>query len=96
MRGWRRQALRTARRTRASPISSCARGSTTSPSRASYTLAAGNYADITVFDYAGVKVDPAVPDFTPQGIKHVYVNGTAAVKDGSYLTQRAGKLILKK
>ena len=60
------------------------------------TLAAGNYADITVFDYAGVKVDPAVPDFTPQGIKHVYVNGTAAVKDGSYLTQRAGKLILKK
>ena len=60
------------------------------------TLAAGNYADITVFDYAGVKVDPAVPDFTPQGIKHVYVNGTAAVKDGNYLTQRAGKLILKK
>lgn len=60
------------------------------------TLAAGNYADLTVFDYAGVKVDPAVPDFTPQGIKHVYVNGVAAVKDGEYVTQRAGKLILKK
>ena len=60
------------------------------------TLAVGNYADITVFDYDGIKVDPTVPDFTPQGIKHVYVNGVAAVKDGKYLTQRAGSLILKK
>ena len=49
-----------------------------------------------MFDYDGIKVDPTVPDFTPQGIKHVYVNGVAAVKDGKYLTQRAGSLILKK
>lgn len=60
------------------------------------TLKAGNYADVTVFDYDGIKVDPSVPDFTPVGIKHVYVNGEAAVEDGVYRTQRAGKVVLKK
>lgn len=60
------------------------------------TLKAGNYADVTVFDFAGMKVDPTVPDFTPQGIKHVYVNGQAAVEDGVYVTQRAGKVVLRK
>lgn len=60
------------------------------------TLKAGNYADVTVFDYDGIKVDPSVPDFTPVGIKHVYVNGEAAVVDGVYRTQRAGKVVLKK
>ena len=59
-------------------------------------LKKGNYADITVFDYAGVKVDPAVPDFTPQGIKHVYVNGEAAVFDEKYSPVRAGMMLLKK
>lgn len=59
------------------------------------TLKAGNYADVTVFDYDGIKVDPSVPDFTPVGIKHVYVNGEAAVEDGVYRTQRAGKVVLK-
>lgn len=60
------------------------------------TLKAGNYADVTVFDYDGIKVAPSVPDFTPVGIKHVYVNGEAAVEDGVYRTQRAGKVVLKK
>lgn len=59
------------------------------------TLKAGNYADVTVFDYDGIKVDPSVPDFTPVGIKHVYVNGEAAVEDSVYRTQRAGKVVLK-
>lgn len=59
-------------------------------------LKEGGYADVTVFDYDGVKVDPSVPDFTPGGIKHVYVNGTAAVKDGVYVTQHAGRIVLRK
>ena len=59
-------------------------------------LREGAYADITVFDYEGVKVDPAVPDFTPVGIKHVYVNGVPAVRDGEYAAKRVGKLLLRK
>lgn len=59
-------------------------------------LKEGGCADVTVFDYDGIKVDPSVPDFTPGGIKHVYVNGTAAVKDGVYVTQHAGRIVLRK
>lgn len=59
-------------------------------------LKEGGYADVTVFDYDGIKVDPSVPDFTPGGIKHVYINGTAAVKDGVYVTRHAGRIVLRK
>ena len=59
-------------------------------------LKEGGYADVTVFGYDGIKVDPSVPDFTPGGIKHVYNNGTAAVKDGVYGTRHAGRIVLRK
>ena len=59
-------------------------------------LKEGYYADVTVFDYDNVKVDPKTPDFTPKGIKHVFVNGEAVVKDEVYSAKTAGKVILKK
>ena len=60
------------------------------------TLAAGNCADVTVFDFDNMKVEPTVPDFAPQGIRHVMVNGKFAVRDGEFLATRAGEIILKK
>jgi N-acyl-D-amino-acid deacylase len=59
-------------------------------------LAAGNYADITVFDYGKLHVEPDVPDFTPQGIRYVFVNGVAAVDDGVYRPSTSGQIILKR
>lgn len=59
-------------------------------------LKAGYRADVTVFDYDNIKVNPDVPDFTPQGIEYVYVNGVPAVFGGKYSSVRAGEIILKK
>ena len=59
-------------------------------------LTEGYAADITVFDEDGFKVDPAVPDFTPEGIKRVYIAGTEVVRDGVLTGARPGKVLLKK
>jgi len=59
-------------------------------------LAAGQYADVTVFDPNALKVKPDQPDFAPEGFRHVLVNGTFAMRDGQYVTQRAGKVLLKR
>ncbi len=56
----------------------------------------GYFADLTIFDYENVKVDSKVPDFKPQGIKYVFVNGKPVVENGKYVSQTAGQLILKK
>ena len=56
----------------------------------------GYFADITVFDYDNVNVNPKVADFTPEGIRHVFVNGRQLVNDGIYSGERAGRVILKK
>ena len=51
------------------------------------------YADIVVFDPKKI-IDIATlenPHQYPEGIKHVLVNGTLAVKDGKYTGQRAGR-----
>ncbi len=56
----------------------------------------GNYADVTVFDYDGIEVRPDVPDFSPSGIKHVYINGNAVVQNGEYVGGRHGQMLLKK
>ncbi len=55
----------------------------------------GAFADFTIFDYDKVKVNPKQPDFKPEGIKYVIVNGECVVKDGVYESKRAGKVILK-
>lgn len=59
-------------------------------------LAAGNFADITVFDYEGLHVEPDIPDFTPRGIRYVLVNGTAVIDDGVYRPSKPGKIILRR
>jgi N-acyl-D-amino-acid deacylase len=43
-----------------------------------------------------MKVDETKPDFRPEGIVHVYVNGHAVLEDGRYTGGRAGKVVLKK
>ncbi len=59
-------------------------------------LKEGYFADITVFDYNGVKVEIKKPDFKPQGIEYVFVNGAPVMEKGEYASHTAGKLVLKK
>lgn len=55
----------------------------------------GNFADITIFDYENIKVEPKNPDFTPKGIEYVFVNGHRIINGGKYKTTKAGQIILK-
>ena len=59
-------------------------------------LKPGCKADLTVLDLKKLKVDEKKPDFRPEGIVHVYVNGKAVLENGSYLGGRAGEVVLKK
>jgi N-acyl-D-amino-acid deacylase len=61
-------------------------------------IAVGMMADVTVFDPATVidratYEDPALPS---EGIRHVFVNGLAALKDGAATGSQAGKILLRK
>ena len=58
-------------------------------------LREGYKADITVIDLDNMKVDESKPDFRPEGIVHVYVNGQAVLEDGKYLGGRQGEVVLK-
>ena len=58
-------------------------------------LRPGYKADITVIDFDHIKVDESIPDKKPEGIKYVYINGKAAVRDGEYRTQKAGEVLEK-
>ncbi len=58
-------------------------------------LAEGAVADIAVFDLAAVR-DPATytdPHQLSQGMVHVFVNGTAAIRDGAFTGERAGRVL---
>lgn len=59
------------------------------------SVAPGYFADITVFDAVALKVDENRPDFHPEGIRHVLVNGVFAVEDGQYVKQQAGVMLTK-
>ena len=59
-------------------------------------LRPGYKADITVIDLDNMKVDESKPDFRPEGIVHVFVNGKAVMEDGKYLGGKAGEVVLKK
>lgn len=59
-------------------------------------LKEGYKADITVIDLDSMKVDESKPDFRPEGIVHVYVNGHPVMRDRRYTGGRAGKVVLKK
>ncbi len=56
-------------------------------------LKAGYFADVTVFDPNALRVKLEQPDFSPEGIRHVLVNGDFAVRDGQYISQRAGRVL---
>lgn len=58
-------------------------------------LAKGFYADITVFAPDRIKVKEDEPDYTPEGVEYVYVNGKAVLKKGEFLPEKNGKVILK-
>ena len=59
-------------------------------------LRPGYRADLTVLDLDRLRVDEKKPDFKPEGVVHVYVNGVAAVENGVYVGGRAGEVVLKK
>ena len=59
-------------------------------------LKEGYKADITILDVDKLKVNEAIPDFTPGGIEYVYINGSPIVEEGKYLSVKAGELILRK
>ena len=58
-------------------------------------LKEGYKADITVIDLDNMKVDESKPDFRPEGIVHVYVNGHPVMQDSRYCGGKAGKVVLK-
>ena len=51
---------------------------------------------LRLVDLHSVKIDESKPDFRPEGIVHVYVNGHPVLQEGSYCGGRAGKVVLKK
>ncbi|NIV18828.1 MAG: amidohydrolase family protein, partial [Woeseiaceae bacterium] len=59
------------------------------------TLAAGNFADIVVFDPATIRDNAtfADPFHYPDGMRYVFVNGTAVVDDGDYTRALPGRAI---
>ena len=59
------------------------------------TLEAGSFADVVAFDAAviGAEPDYAQPDRSPQGIRHVMVNGEFAVRGGENTAACAGRAL---
>ena len=58
-------------------------------------LKAGYKADLTILDLDNLKVDEKKPDFRPEGIVHVYINGKPVMKDSKYISCKAGEVVLK-
>lgn len=59
------------------------------------TVAAGNYADLVVFD-AQAMCDTATyeaPYQLPIGVEHVFVNGRAVLRDGAFTNERPGRVL---
>ena len=52
-------------------------------------------ADITVVDLDHMKIDESKPDFRPEGIVYVYVNGHPVLQNGEHNGGKAGKVVLK-
>ena len=58
-------------------------------------LKPGCKADITVLDLNGLKVNEKKPDFRPEGIVHVYINGKPVLENGSYIGGCPGEIAEK-
>ncbi len=59
-------------------------------------LKEGYKADITIVDPDKIRVDESVPDFKPEGIEHVFINGRQVMDKETYISSKAGELILRK
>lgn len=61
------------------------------------TLRVGAAADIVVFDLAAVRdvADYTDPHRYSEGMVHVFVNGVAAIRDGAFTGDRAGRVLRK-
>ena len=58
-------------------------------------LKPGYKADITVIDLDHMKVNEDKPDFRPEGIEYVYVNGQPVLEEGKYVGGKSGEVVLK-
>ena len=58
-------------------------------------LRPGYKADLTVLDPDRIRVDEKKPDYRPEGIAHVYINGRPVLENGEYTGGRAGEIILR-
>ena len=60
-------------------------------------LRAGAAADVVVFDLAAVwdRAEYTDPHRYSEGMVHVFVNGVAAVRDGAFTGERAGRVLRK-
>ena len=59
------------------------------------SLTPGWFADVTVFDPTALHVEVSTPDYRPQGIRYVFVNGVPVMEEGHYVPQKAGKMLKK-
>ena len=50
----------------------------------------------TIVDPDKIRVDESVPDFKPEGIEHVFINGRQVMDKETYISSKAGELILRK
>ena len=55
----------------------------------------GYKADLTIIDRDRLKVNEKKPDFKPEGILHVYVNGVPVLENGVFTGEKAGSVVLK-
>ena len=55
----------------------------------------GYKADLTIIDRDRLKVNEKKPDFKPEGILHVYVNGVPVLENGVFTGEKAGIVVLK-
>jgi N-acyl-D-amino-acid deacylase len=62
------------------------------------TLAVGNAGDVVLFERAGVKdrATYADPKRSPDGIRHVFVEGAWTVRDGKHTGARGGRVLTRR
>jgi len=59
------------------------------------TLRPGAFADVIVFDLAGVRdtASYSEPHQLAEGMRHVFVNGRAVIRDGAFTDERPGRVL---
>ena len=49
-----------------------------------------------MLDLNALRVNESKPDFKPEGIVHVFVNGRQVLEKGEYIGGRPGEVVLKR